>query len=162
MKKKTEKRLIKKNKMLPLHGQDSNILINAVVGGKSADMCNRYLARLGNIYQGILPLTACGEVDLFIFNKLDSHEERMRFFNEYAQLIDCRKIEIFVPQEKSHKIYRELIQIDSRIENIDAFILASTIEAKCNVFVTLDADLIENRIIERRFKIKIKQPSDLL
>ncbi len=162
MKKKIETWLTKKRKMLPLHGQDSNILIDAIIGGKWAKDCNRYLARLGNIYFGILPLPACGEVNRFIFTELDSHEKRMRFFDTYAQLIDYRKIEIYVPQEESHKIYRELVQIDSRIENIDAFILASAIEARCNVFVTLDDDLIENRIIERRFKIKIKQPSDLL
>jgi len=111
----------------------------------------------------VLPVTDWGvTVNLFIFTKLDSHEERMRFFGTYAQLIDYRKIEIYVPQEKSHKIYKELIRIDSRIENIDAFILASAIEAKCNVFVTLDDDLIENREIERRFKIRIKQLGDLI
>ncbi len=162
MKKKTETWLTKKRKVLPLHGQDTNILIDAVIGGKWAKECNRYLARLGNIYFGILPLPACGEVDRFIFTELDSHEKRMRFFDIYAQLIDYRKIEISIPQEKSHKIYRELIGMDSRTENIDAFILASAIEAKCNVFVTLDDDLIGNGTIERKFRIKIKHPVDLL
>jgi len=144
MKRKTEIRLSKKKEMLPLHGQDSNIVIGAITGGKRVKECERYLARLGNIYRGVLPLPACGEVDRFIFTKLSSHEERMRFFGTYAYLVDHRKIEISVPRERSHKIYRELIQIDSR------------------VFVTLDDDLIEHKAIERRFKIKIKQPGDLL
>ncbi len=67
-----------------------------------------------------------------------------------------------MPEKRSHILYHEIRSIDSRIENLDAFILASTIENKIDVFVTTDIDLVGHPNIEKRFNIRIKHPEELI
>ncbi len=160
MKNKIKLRIERKKKAMPTHSLDTCIFMSYLIGDREFRVCEKYLARIGSIYGGFISLLVYGE----LLNKiLEKHKERyLDILLTLRIILEEGEFQFYVPEKRSHILYREIRSIDSRIENLDAFILASAIENKIDVFVTTDIDLVGHPNIEKRFNIRIKHPEELI
>ncbi len=162
MEKKTRRRIEKREERLPKHTLDTCIFMSYLVGDKDETICRKYMSRINAIYIGYVSLPVYGELLNEIFRESNGkstiyHKLLGNLFN----IISYQNFKYYVPSDKAYDIYKSIRSSNSRIDNIDAFILATAIEKGVDTLVTLDNDLLNNREIEKKFSIRIKHPSQL-
>ena len=160
MKKKTKLRLEKRKGVMPTHSLDTCIFMSYLIGDKDFRVCERYLARIDSIYRGLISLPVYGEL---LSKIIEKHKERyLDILLTFRIILEEGDFQFYTPEKRSHTLYSKIRNIDSRIENLDAFILASAIEKKVDIFVTTDMDLLGHPKIEKRFNIRIMHPEELI
>ncbi|MDI6730736.1 MAG: hypothetical protein QMD06_04270 [Candidatus Altarchaeum sp.] len=75
--------------------------------------------------------------------------------------MDGGKITFLSPQFETYSIVEKIKTIESRVEPMDVLNLATVIVENANVFVTMDNDLVGNKMTASFFKIKIKHSDEL-
>jgi len=160
MKEKTFLKLQRQFLALPLHHIDTS-LIEEPDTTETGRQCRKYLNVVGYNYRGKFSLPALGELLLKIIYKLKIVHERYSALDVITNWIENKNIELYVPKNIGGLI-NEIKTHDTRIKETDAQILACAIEDHSKIFVTLDADLIGNKTLEREFSIKIRHPEKLI
>jgi len=160
MEKKTKLRIERREARMPAHSLDTCIFMSYLIGDKDFRVCERYLARIASIYRGSISLPVYGEL---LSKIIEKHKERyLDILLTFRIILEEGDFQFYMPDKRSHTLYSEIRGSDSRIENLDAFILASAIENGVDVFVTTDTDLVGHPKIEKKFNIRIKHPEELI
>src|SRR3989344_1004441 len=159
MQKKVKEKLERKFIILPLHHIDTSIILEPEKT-QNGRFCKKYLQILGYNYRGRLSLPVMGELFIKI-NSLEDIQDRQLAFEIITDLIKARKIDFYVP-ESIGDLIQKIMNLDTRIKPTDAEILACSIEDNAKTLVTLDQVLINNKIIEQNFKIRINHPKELV
>ena len=155
MKPKTEKKLIKRELLKPLHHIDTSIIIESMKETKRGEICSKYLNMIGYKYRGCFSLSVFGEILVNILTKIKDKSEKNIFLDWFSELVMYKKIGIYTLRDLS--LPAELTKMESRVKGTDALILASAVENKA-VLVTLDDALLRSEIIKSGHKIKIVAP----
>lgn len=92
---------------------------------------------------------------------IDDYKDMHDFLDTFVHLIKVRKISLYVPRNIG-SILNKILELDPRITPTDREISATAVEDKAINLVTLDTKLINNKVIEHGFDIKIKHPKELL
>ena len=121
-------------------------------------ICERYLARSGYLFNGYVSLPVYGE----FLSKIIDEKKSFDMLLIFGSTLRERKIKYYTPRDKAFEIYKEIRKMDPRIGYTDAFILACAIEQRHSTFVTVDKDLVGNERIEKKYKINIYHPADLI
>lgn len=146
---------------LPLHHIDACVFFELIKEGEDAKTCKRYLNKVGNTYRGKIAIHSFGEVMMGVRLKITDRLLREEASSFIMDLLDSRKIGFYSPQFRAFRIVDEINHLDSRVEVADALHIATAIEEKADVFVTLDENLINNHAIQNKFQLKIRHPSML-
>lgn len=159
MKRKTEEKLRRRFLALPLHHIDTSIILEEPTT-EFGRMCRKYLQILNRNYRGKFSLPVLGELLLKILDRKTSHERyvTLDIINEWMK---NKNTGFYIPFNISETV-NIIKNLDSRIKETDAHILACAIEDKALTFVTLDKELIHNQKIEEFFGISIMSPHELV
>jgi len=159
MKLKTERKLIKRELLKPLHHIDTCIIIESAKNTKAGNTCKKYLNLIGYKYRGCFSLPVVGEYFMKVITDIKEFIKQEQMFEYFRDLIKDKNIRFYVLKNISLKI--EVKEIDTRIKSTDASIVACAIEDK-TILVTLDKDLIHNEKIEDYYNIRILHPKELI
>ena len=146
-------------KRLPLHHIDTSIILEPKETANGL-YCRKYLQKIGYNYRGILSFPVLSELFSIVL-KIEDYTNMHDSLDMIKELINVRKIEFYSPKNAYERI-RIIKEIDKRIDPLDREILASTIEHQAANLITLDEKLINNIVLEKRFRIRISHPKDLL
>jgi len=144
---------------LPLHHIDTSIILEPN-DSEYGRYCRKYLQRVGYNYRGILSFPVLSELFSIIL-RIEDYTNMHDSLDMVKELINVRKIGFYSPKN-TDKIIRIIKEIDTRIDPIDREVLASAIEHQAVNLVTLDEKLINSTILEKKFRIRISHPKDLL
>lgn len=159
MQKKTEEKLKRQFLALPLHHIDTSIILQEPTT-ELGRMCRKYLQILDRNYRGKFSLPVLGELLLKVLDRETSHERyvTLDIINEWVK---NKKIGFYIPFDISETV--DIIKnLDPRIKETDAHILACAIEDNALTFVTLDKELAHNQKIEEFFGISLLFPHELI
>ncbi|MCK4730531.1 MAG: PIN domain-containing protein [Candidatus Aenigmarchaeota archaeon] len=159
MKPKTQNKLIKRELLKPLHHIDTCIIIGSTKETKLGFYCKKYLKLIGYKYRGCFSLPVMGELLIKTHITVKEEIEKELFFRWMSEFINYRGVSFYTL--KNLILPHELTTIDKRVNGTDALILACAVEEKA-VLVTLDKDLLNNKKIEGKYKIKIRHPKELI
>ena len=161
MKKKTKLKLNKRWLSKPLHHIDTCIIIES---GKEETklrrICKKYIHKVGYNYRGCFSLPMLGEYLLKILTEIRDEYNKRTALSLISEIAEKKKISFYVSKDIG-SLTKEIIDLDARIEQTDALLIACAIENNADAFVTLDKKLIHNKPIENKFKIKICHPEEL-
>lgn len=144
---------------LPIHHIDTSVILEPK-GTESGFYCQKYMNLVGYKYRGKFSLVVLGEILLKV-QKFGTFVERYDFLDTLFNLIKKRNISFYsVPENEN--IISKIKEADRRIQRADRTILASAVEDKAAVLVTLDSKLVDNTNLEKEFGIKIKHPKNLI
>jgi len=159
MLKKTKERLKRKFEVLTLHHIDTSVILEPE-STENGKYCAKYLQLVGYKYRGILSFPVLSELFVTILKQLESRD-RYDLLDLIDKTIKIRKMEFYSPDNVSELLQR-IKTIDNRIDSLDREIVACAKENNAQILVTLDKNLINNKILERELGIKIRHPKDLL
>ncbi len=159
MKPKTLEKILRRFQRLPLHGIDSSIILEASnEKGRFRESCKNYLNKLGYNFRGILPISVVGEVFIIIETDMVDKTEKEIFFQFFDGLVKKRRISFVAPKKTTFQTAEKVKELENRIGATDTLNLSIAIDEGINVFVTLDADMLHNKQLEKEFGIEIKAP----
>ena len=138
-------------KRLPLHHIDTSIILEPKETANGL-YCRKYLQKIGYNYRGILSFPVLSELFSIVL-KIEDYTNMRDSLDIIKELINVRKIEFYSPKNAYERI-RIIKEIDKRIDPLDREILASAIEHQATNLITLDEKLINNIILEKRFRMK--------
>ncbi len=148
------------------HHIDSCVILYHILGPKESKIgrdCTSYIARIGNIYKGILSIPALGEVVKRIFE--DKKRNKEAFIISLCELINGKNIEIcgFKENGSEYKLAPILKNFKrNRLEPIDSLILACAISHKANKLITTESSIINAEIPKEHKKTEVKHPRDVI
>lgn len=141
-----------------LHFIDTSVILEAFSeDGKYLEESKSYLNQSGYKFITKIPLTVLGEMLVVIDD--NKTEEKELFLRWLFQIMKRKKIGVNVPTFGILEIIRSLRETDYKIEFVDSLHLATAIEKKADTFVTLDEKLVGNSVIEKKFRINIRHPT---
>lgn len=159
MKHKTLEKIIRRFQRLPLHGIDTSIILEAFdEKSEFRESCKDYLNKIGYNFRGVLPISAVGELFTIIETDMDDKTEKEAFFQFFDSLVKKRKMSFAAPKKTTFQITEKVKEMENRIGATDALNLSIAIDEGVNVFVTLDADMLHNKQLEKEFGIQIRAP----
>jgi len=159
VKKKTAVRLERKKEMRLKHSIDTSIIVSYLIRDKDEYQCTRYLARMGYLYNGYISFPMIGELIGIIITK---HKKKsIELINDFAILLENTDFEYMVPKDKAYQLYKKIRKLD--VTPTDAILLATAIENKHDVFVTIDRRMLKARAkIRKEYRIKVMEPEELI
>jgi len=159
VKKKTAARLGRKKDMRPKHSIDTSIILSYLIRDKNEYQCTRYLARMGYLYNSYVSSPMIGELIAVVAIK--HRKKSIEIINDFAILLKNTDFEYSVPKDKAYELYKEIRKLD--VTPTDAILLATAVEDKHDVFVTLDTRMLKVRAkIWKDYRIKIMKPEELI
>ncbi|MBI2547227.1 MAG: PIN domain-containing protein [Candidatus Aenigmarchaeota archaeon] len=159
MKPKTLEKIMRRFQKLPLHCIDSSIILEAFdEKSKFRESCKNYLNKIGYNFRGILPISVIGEIFTIIETDIADKTQKEIFFQFFDSLVKNRKIGFAVPKKTTFQTAEKAKELENRIGATDVLNLSIAIDNEVNVFVTLDADMIHNKQLEKEFDIQTKAP----
>ena len=144
-----------------MHHIDACVIMEALLKHKEYKDCENYLNRIGYKYRGVLSISALGEIVMSSIRKFEKEAEYGEVSLIIANMINKRKIGFSAPQFKTCPVVEQIKRIETRAEIMDSLNLATAITRNADVFVTMDGTFLDNKKLEKEFKIKIKHPRDL-
>lgn len=161
MKSKTLRKLLRRFEKLPLHFFDTCTLVEALKDTKTGVQCSEYLNRIGYNYRGTLCLTVIGEFFLTTFRDVKEKTAKELGFEFIDRFIKNRSANFSSLKYDSLHIIDRIKELDRSIEDSDAMHIANCIQDNGAVFVTIDERILESKILENEFGIKLMHPKDL-
>ncbi len=164
MMKKTLRKLLNKEIKKPLHCIDSNIFLESTVDSKLGEICKSHLSNMGKgkYYRGIVPVSVLGEINLIIFRDLKEPIDRISRLELLEKFIRLRDIDFVAPKREDHLLIDELMEAETRLEEMDAEHLVCAKRAGASVFLTFDSKLLGNRTLESILGMRIKHPQEFV
>ncbi len=161
MKKKTEEKLKKRWKRLPLHFIDTSVILEVLLEGEYEYDCKSFLNQVGYKYRGLLSVLVLGEITKGIFKIQDSVGREMAR-NFVDGFIIKHKVDVASLSYETLPVVLRIKELNSYIKPMDALHVSCAVESGAGTFVTLDKELIRTkREIENEYEIRIKEPSEL-
>jgi len=145
------------------HFIDTAVLLESLdKKGKRQRECEKYLARSGGVYKGIITNVVLGE-----FTKKALEKD----YADYLDLVDwlwtfiiSKSLKIVIPNFKAFKKFSDLnrLDLDQRIGTMDRVHLACAEIQKVDNFVTIERSITRNKILDSKLSVKLKEPKDFL
>ena len=160
MQKKTKERIDRKFQNLELHQIDASIFIELFLENrKNYEKCSDYINTLGYKYRGSISIPALGEICYTIITKIKDSKKKEDAFRLLYEKIERHEIDFYSPKKEDYDLAKEMIISDTILESADALRLAETKGNKAKKFITLDGDLVKNKVLQKNYNIKIELPS---
>ena len=160
MMEKTLEKLLKKESKKPLHCIDTSVFLESTLETKIGDICKSHLNNMGKgkYFRGVMPMSVLGEISMVVFRDIKNSDESAAKFDLLEKFVKLRSIDFVAAKKEDYQLIDKLIE-NERIEPTDAQHLVCAKRAGANVFITLDAELIDNKNLENVLGLKIQHPS---
>jgi len=163
MLKKTFESLLKKEGTKPLHCIDSSVFLESKLDTKLGEICKSHMNNMGKgkYFRGVIPVSVLGEINMVIFRDMAEPIERITQFELLEKFIRLRSVNIVVPKREDYMLVHDIMEVDNRLDELDAEHLVSAARSNADAFVTLDKHLVGNKTLESKLKLKIIHPEEL-
>jgi len=142
---------------LPVHHIDVSVLREVVLGGYKAQVCERYLAKVGVKYKGLVSVLNLGRTVCQVLQQ----DNTGSLFEVLAQTMIESKIKTLCPDFDDYALAIRICQIEPKIAAVDALDLAIAHTRGAHTYVTLNRALLRHKGLERELNLKIMSPQQL-
>ena len=143
---------------------DSNVFLEMFTeDAKFGTECTNVLGKFAStnpVYMGVFSTPVVGEIAQKIIFKLSDSREAV--FNVLYKLCTERGIEVFTPTAKTFELINELKSMNSFLRPMDTLILACAIADRARIFITLDANFLNEDFqaeVKKKYGLLIKNAS---
>jgi predicted nucleic acid-binding protein len=147
-----------------LHQLDASVLAELFTPARRAEERLRkrearaYLfSEVGRSVRGLVSVPALGELTLAVRTELSTREAQLAAFDILFSFLDRARVDINSPGKTAYETAVRILERDRRVERADALRVAEAMEEGA-VLVTLDSDLLDNRVLREEFGAVIIAP----
>ena len=161
---KTFDKLLKKEVSKPLHFIDTSVFLESILDTRAGVICKAHLNNMGKgkYFRAVLSVSVLGEISLIIFRDMSDKKERLEIFDALERFISIRNVDLMVQKKNDYSLVHEIMNIESRLDELDTEHLVCAKRAGADVFITLDEKLIGNSVLESKLGLLIKHPNEFV
>ncbi len=148
MLKKTFDKLLKKESAKPLHCIDTSVFLESLIDSRLGGLCKSHINNMGKgkYFRGVMSVSVLGEINLIIFRDIDDRIERIDLLDALESFVRLRDISFVAPQKDDYLLIHELMDIETRLDELDSEHIVCAKRAGANAFITLDEKLIVTQL----------------